>query len=113
MPTNVDEAYALRADMAACLRALSGDGEADGPGVEARVAAFLERTGRLQQSFAIASMQQEADDDSNPTALRAEVEALRAELAEKESLLTDHRGNVQRWLAECKTVADRAHSGGP
>ena len=118
MGRHAEEADALRADMAACLRALSGDGEADGPGVEALLAAFLERAGRLQNAFAAAAMQQEAglggaDDDSNPAALRAEVEALRTELADKESLLTAHRTNVQRWLAECQSVADHTNSTAP
>ena len=86
--------------------------------VEALLAAFLERAGRLQNAFAAAAMQQEAglggaDDDCNPAALRAEVEALRTELADKESLLTAHRTNVQRWLAECQSVADHTNSTAP
>ena len=108
---HADEADALRADLAACLRALAGDGEADGPGVEALIAAFLERSGELQRSFAVAAMQEAAaqpDSGRDVVALRAEVEALRGELAAKETLLATHRTNVQRWQAEAVSVHEAA-----
>ena len=41
-------------------------------------------------------------------ALRAEVEALRGELAAKETLLATHRTNVQRWQAEAVSVHEAA-----
>ena len=105
MPSHGDEADALRSDLAACLRALSGDATAEGPGFEALVAAFVGRAGRLQRAFAVAALQEECRDDGDEAAgLRAEVDALRVELAEKERLLTSHRANVQRWLTECRDV---------
>ena len=106
---HVDESDALRADLAACLRALSGGGEADGPGVEALIAAFMERCTRLQRAFAAEALRDAGaagDDNQDAAALRAEVDALRRELADKESLLTTHRANVKRWLAECASVQE-------
>ena len=99
----VREADALRADMAACLRALSGEGEPDRPGVEALVSAFIDRASSLQRQFAANAMR-EADDIANTDELRADVEALRREIAEKEALLTAHRANTLRWREECLAV---------
>ena len=107
------EAAALRTDMAACLRALSGDTEPGGPGVEALLATFVERSTRLQRAFAVAAMREAGrggDSGNDVAALRSEVDMLRRELAEKDALLTTHRANVERWLAECHSVQQMATS---
>ena len=113
---SVAEVSALRSDMAACLRALSGDGAGaeDGAGIEARVAAFIDRANRLHRTFAVAAMRElaagDSDGDGTETvaALRSEVDALRKELSAKVALLGTHRANVQRWRAECTSVSRAA-----
>ena len=50
------------------------------------------------------------DSGNDVAALRSEVDMLRRELAEKDALLTTHRANVERWLAECHSVQQMATS---
>lgn len=108
----VTDADALRSDFAACLRALAGDGsavtsDAAAPGIESLSTAFLERAERLRRTFAIAAAQQAlASDGTDVSSMRAEVVALRDELAEKEALLSTHRKNLQRWQAETNSVQE-------
>ena len=112
----VAQADALRGDLAACLRRMSGEAGPDDEGVEALIAAFLERAGGLQRSFATASLhtaarggaEEVSGGSGDVAALSVEVEGLRSELAEKEALLAAHRANLQRWVEECESVEQSA-----
>ena len=109
--SHTQEVDGLRADLSACFRALSSDRGADGPSIEALVTAFMDRSTNLQRAFAVAAISDGASSSSggtDPEAVRAEVAALRAELAEKDRLLAVHRTNVQRWLGECDSVQQLA-----
>ena len=102
----VAEVDALRTDMAACLRALSGGTDAQ-ESYDALVANFVERANGIRRTFAIAALRHDvARDDASMDAnvLQREVAALRKELIEKEALLATHRENLTRWQAECQAV---------
>ena len=108
------EADLLRTDVSTILRALSGDAEdAAGPGFEAHVAAFQARTATLQRAFAIAALKDEAVGDESADVVRADIEALRIEIAAKDTLLAEHRANLVRWQAEVIDVQRVANANEP
>ena len=100
------DADGLRTDMARCLRAIAGDGSADGSGVEKLISNFCDRAEELKKGFIRDrwDREQEKVDNETPAGLRAEIDALRKELVEKEALMTKHKANVLRWHDECHSV---------
>lgn len=104
----VADAAALREDwqsVAAFLRAPTNVS-----GFEATVNSFFERALVLQEDFAAARMMRKARDDELPDdedRVRAQIQALRAELGEKDELLARHRTRLERWQAEITAVEDQ------
>ena len=105
----VAETDALRADVAACLRAEAGDENA---GFEALMQAYMKRADSVRRHFATTAVLRaaKADDEDNndAVALRAEVQGLRRELADKEALLAKHGENLRRWSAEVLSVQQKS-----
>jgi hypothetical protein len=107
----VAETDALRADLAACLRAAAGDENA---GFEALFEAYMKRAEAVRRSFALSAIRAAAlaedEENGDAVALSAEVESLRRELADKEALLTKHSENLRRWSAETLSVQRESES---
>ena len=87
--------------------AAPGDATGEGAsGEELTPASFVERAEVLQRCLASTRLRVESEGDAKgmEEELRAEVGALRSELAEKERLLARHREQLLRWNAACADV---------
>ena len=104
---HVAEANALRADFAALLRQLAGEGAVD-ESCEAPIIAFAQRAQSLQHAFAAARLCAEHESDGSVALLHEDIAALEREIGEKDALLAKHRERLSRWQAECTSIRAEA-----